>query len=140
MVSDAEFFRMTRNPHPDHSAGQVDYYPLPAGVRLDLPENRALAEREAMISMAGDLAMLMHHGRSLRKEPSRTDLLQTSHAAAQAEASGGGLEACLDRLLARAAPLLNHFWPLVEAVAAVLLRRRHLSGNEVEDLLGAIRR
>jgi hypothetical protein len=111
--------------------------PLPPGVDLCSPDYRALAEREGLIALAGDLAMFRNRGRRWAKDLSRDDLNGLSYAAIHARASHHEVEGTLDRIARRVGLLLDLYWPRVTAVAEALLRHGSLTGGELAKLLTA---
>ena len=134
MVSDADFARLPPRSHDFISLGQA-YFP---GAPVPLSSNRhsrPLADREAMVSMAGDLAVRMYRGRPLRKEPTETDLDAIVHAAALAAEAGEDAEAHIQRLASKTVLLLNVYWDRLLVLADELLRKRKLTGPEIKDLL-----
>jgi Peptidase M50B-like len=126
---------------PDEtSSGHILLPPLitdPGPLRGDF---RAIADREALIGLAGDVAVRKYLGRPGPGAPSREDVdlayLSASYYIGKAPSQ---LDAHMDGLAARANTYINLYWHVLEAVAAALLRRRMLTGREVEELVRAHR-
>ena len=131
MVTDARFARIIRRPRPDTLIGRTLLRPL---CLSDVTIHRLLIEREAMIGLAGDLAVWKYRGTPLGYTPD-SDLTAVSYAAALAGDTQESFDYYLDRIAARARLYLDVYWEGVLAVAAELLDRRRLSGGDVVDLL-----
>jgi hypothetical protein len=109
-------------------------FPAQSLTKHDGRKYRLLVEREAMISLAGDLAVWKFRGTPLKKAPTESDLTMVSHAASLVGDTQGGIGAYLDRIAARTRLYLDVYWEGVMAVAAELLDRRSLSCSEVGGL------
>jgi hypothetical protein len=136
MVSDAEFAGL--RPRRVVRAGFLVVAPLPRGVDLRDRRYRVLPEREAMITLGGNLALLRSRGSGRRVGLSRGDLEALSFAASQAGQSQESLDSYLDRIASRAALYLEANWRRVEALADALLRRRVLTGRQVATILRGV--
>jgi hypothetical protein len=135
-----QFAGLRRHPGDEVQAGCLLLAPLPAGVDLRDDKHRILAEGEAMISLAGDLAQFRLRGSRWRKELSGSDLLGLGWTAAHSGKSPGQLDSHLDRLAAKVVHYLEIFWPRVEALAGALLHVRELRGRQVTAILGTVPR
>jgi hypothetical protein len=116
-------------------AGCAMLSPLPAGLDLGEPKHRALAEREAMVALAGELAEARFRGRR-RKHLNQADLDGLTYVGAHAGREG--LDPYLDRLAARTALYLDIYWRHVEVLADALLRRLRLTGQQVGEILRGV--
>ena len=134
MVTDAAYDQIARRPRPGASWGRA-YFPGPPASISKGRHRRTLADREAMVSLAGDLAVRMYRGTSLRKQPTDTDLDAVVHAAALAVAAGEDAEAHLGLLVSKTVLLLNVYWDRLLVLADALLARRRLTGADIADLL-----
>ncbi len=134
MVSDEQDL----NVHPVYGveAGSLMVGPLPPGI--DLRKERILAEREAMIALAGELAAIRFRGSDTKKELSRSDLEGLTYIAAHSGESEERLSSCLDRLAALTALYLEVYWRHVEVLAEALMNSRELTGQEVTDVLRGV--
>jgi hypothetical protein len=110
---------------------------MPHHPRIDLssPKYKALAEREALVALAGNLAQLKHQGEPHDMHLALSDLDGIGYAAAHVGGSSDRLNAYLDRLALKTRLYLDVFWDKVERVADALLRCRTLSGEELSTLL-----
>jgi hypothetical protein len=139
MVSDEQYSRLPSM--PDARAGCLVVGPLPPGVDLKDEKYRVLADREAMIALAGKLASLRYRGASRWDVVlTQSDLEGLSFAASHAGDSQERLNSYLDRLAAKTTQYLDAYWPHVEALADALLRHRVLSGEQVMTILRGVER
>ncbi|QDV37581.1 zinc metalloprotease [Tautonia plasticadhaerens] len=134
MVSDEEYARLRRRPRSLNSWGQA-YYPGPPAWASKDRHSRPLADREAMVGMAGDLAVRLYRGTPLRKEPTETDLDPMVHAAALAAEAGEDVEAHMKELASKTVLVLNTYWDRLLGLADELLDKRKLTGPEIKALL-----
>ncbi len=109
MVTDAEYDQIARRHRPGTSWGQAYFPGPPASISKDR-HRRTLADREAMVSLAGDLAVRMYRGAPLRKQPTDSDLDAVVHAAALAVAAGEDAEVHLGRLTSKTVLILSVYW------------------------------
>jgi hypothetical protein len=140
MVTDAQYARLRPFPTRSVPAGCLVVAPLPAGVDLLDERYRRLAEREAMIALAGELAVSRLRGSCRAKGLSRGDLDALTYAAFHAGDSPGCLDSQLSRIAAQTALYLEVYWSHVEALADALLRRRNMSGRQVIAILSGVER
>jgi hypothetical protein len=138
MISDVQHARLLACPDHEVQAGSVVLAPLPREVDLRDPRYRVLAEREAMIALAGELATIRRRGSRKGQSLNRGDLARLTYVAAQAEASKEPLESYLDRLVARTALYLDVYWSYVEKLADALLERRELTGRQARGILRGV--
>ncbi len=134
MVSDAEYYRFARRSRPGTSWGRT-YFPGPPASISQGRHRRSLADREAMVSLAGDLAVRLYRGTPLLKEPTDSDLDAVVHAAALAIAAGEDAEAHLQTLISKTVLLLSVHWDRLLALSDALLDKRRLTGAQIVDLL-----
>ena len=135
MVKDAQHARLLASPDHEFQTGSVVLAALPDDIDLQDPRCRVLAEREAMIALAGELAVIRHRGCRKGQSLNRADLARLTYLAAQAEASEEPLAPYLDRLALKTTLYLDVYWPFVEALARALLDRRDLTSRQVTDIL-----
>jgi hypothetical protein len=109
--------------------------PLPPEVDLYDPRYRVLAEREAIVGLAGSLAALKHCGQRWKAGLPSDDLKGITYACAHVIGPQERLNACLDALASKTWLYLDVFWDQVEKVADALLRHQTLSGQELATLL-----
>jgi hypothetical protein len=123
---------------PKHGveAGCVMLSPLPSNLDLREPKHRALAEREAMISLSGELAEARFRGHRRRTHLNQADLDGLTYVGAHAGREG--LDPYLDRLAARTALFLDIYWRHVEVLVDALLRRLRLTGQQVGEILRGV--
>jgi hypothetical protein len=139
MVSDEQYSRLPSM--PDAHAGCLVVGPLPPGVDLRHEKYRVLAEREAMIALAGKLASFRYRGASRWDMVlTQSDLEGLSFAASHAGESQEHLNLYLDRLAAKTTQYLDAYWSHVEALADALLSRRKLTGKQVVTILRGVKR
>jgi hypothetical protein len=119
------------------SRGRTRFDRLPAHLDLESPGNRALADREAMIGLAGVIAERRCLGERWRATPSPTDFTLMSSVGAQAIHSRVALESYLDRLARQVSVLLDLHWSRVEIVALALFEEGELTGKAVKKLMSS---
>jgi ATP-dependent Zn protease len=94
---------------------------------------RARIEAWAVAQLAGDAAERKFNGR--RRFGGHSDLLQASDLLEYISTSVEQFQARLRVAYVGAGDLIEDNWPLVQAVAEELMRKRRLSSNEVEKLV-----
>ena len=97
--------------------GETWLKPLPPGIDLSTPKHRALAEREALVALAGNIAALKHRGQPRNMHLPFADLKGIGYAAAHMGGSQERLNAYLDGLASKAWLYLEVFWDQVQTVA-----------------------
>lgn len=135
MVTDLDYSQLRSHRERTTQAGCIDLAPLSDGANLHEGKYRVLAEREAMIALAGDLAVFRFRGCRWRKNLSAGDLEGLTYAATHAGASQERLNSYLDRLASRTVLYLEVFWAHVEALAKALMHRREMTGQQVTAFL-----
>jgi hypothetical protein len=138
IVTDAQYAKLRLRPEHGIPAGCTDLAPLPPGIDLTDHRYRVLAGREAMIALAGQLAVIRLRGCRRKEALSQGDLEGLSYAATHAGVSKRGLNSYLDVIASRTALYLDVFWPHVEVLADALLCRRELAGQQVASILRAL--
>jgi hypothetical protein len=124
---------------PDLDAhGSVEHSNPLRGISLDLDGSdraRLRAERLAVICLAGPEAQRRYNPRSWRSWHGRLDHAKAVDIALSLNASEFTTSAHLNWLEHRARDLINAHWPIVEAVAAELIERSTLTGEEARQAI-----
>jgi hypothetical protein len=120
----------------DYEAFFYDHREQPTFAKCDVKTN---ADTDIMISLAGEIAQRLYSPRSSNRGSQKD--FENAHDTLRryVEASVRAAEAYINYLKIRAEEALRNNWLLVEALVVELLRRRTLTGGEVEQILREIR-
>lgn len=125
--------RISIRPEGDAKGVAVHRNPL-AGIRLDIDGSdraRLRAEKAILICLAGPAAQRRFSPRSFRKHHAASDIDMASELALRLSASGEEASAYLAWLQARAGNLVSARWPIISALARLLLEHKELGAEGV---------
>lgn len=95
--------------------------------------NRIRVEKEIMVAMAGGLAQERKLGSTRVRDHSRSDMEYAVELALYSNDDKPEAMAFLESLSIRAESLVESSWPMIEALAAELLKRRRMTGKELRE-------
>jgi len=94
---------------------------------------RSRVEKEIMVAMAGGLAQGRKFGPAGVRDHSRSDMEYAVELALYSNDDKPEAKVFLESLSIRAESLVESSWPMIEALAAELLKRRRMTGKELRE-------
>jgi ATP-dependent Zn protease len=108
--------------------------------RDNTPRGQRAAENAAQIELAGYIAQKRYKRRSCHKYHWESDRNAATDLLLSFSSSTRHLDAYIKAISIRTEDLVAHWWPAIKAVAAALLERGTLSGDEVQKIVEAAMR